>query len=575
MNLISSRERKLKLREYGFLRQAINSAWAYIEFSPDGNVLDANTSFLETMGYQLDEIKSRHHSIFCDSSYSSSEEYRIFWDKLKSGQVIGGEFPRLSKIKDVKVLSASYMPITDESGRVQKVVKIAKDVTDMVKGRTEAKWIMSAVDTGWAMIEFDPKGIILSANPNFIKVMGYSQLSEIQGRHHRIFCSAEYTDSSEYQQFWKDLSEGKQSTGQYERVKKDGDSVWLYASYTPVRNEFGEVMKVVKIASDVSHTVKEKRALNELVKNKISGLSDELTQDALGMNEMMNEVRGSMHESSQAVSEIASGARFQSQHVDEISALLSNVRDNSLKSSESATEIKNVAEQGAQRIDTGVDTIKYVSDSVWEISKSAKETKGAIESLDSLSKQISSIVGVISGVASQTNLLALNAAIEASKAGDAGKGFAVVADQIRILAEESKRSTKEIFSVIENIAVDINSVKASADQMLQFVEGGNKAAHEAESVFAGIQSSMDESFAKSFEIESSSKSQVDSIKEVVEAVEKIVVVCDETSAGANELEQSQVVLKEGFERALGSSEKLSSIAVQLQAVLAQLEKGSA
>lgn len=120
----------------GILR-AIDSTYAFIEFDTEGNILNCNKLFESAMGFSLNEIKGTHHRAFCEPGYSSSAEYLQFWPSLKNGQVKQGVFKRLKKSGQEIYLQAVYTPVTDEMGRVTKVIKIATDVTETVHKKQE------------------------------------------------------------------------------------------------------------------------------------------------------------------------------------------------------------------------------------------------------------------------------------------------------------------------------------------------------------------------------------------------------------------------------------------------------
>ena len=125
---------------------AIHKAQAVIEFELDGTIITANENFLATVGYSLDEIKGKHHSMFADPEFAQSAEYRGFWQKLGSGQFDSGEYHRLGKGgKDIWI-QASYNPIFDPEGKPFKVVKYATDITDQVMARDEQNRVGTMVD---------------------------------------------------------------------------------------------------------------------------------------------------------------------------------------------------------------------------------------------------------------------------------------------------------------------------------------------------------------------------------------------------------------------------------------------
>ncbi len=247
------------------LRSAINTAYAYIEFEPDGTIIGANDNFLEVMGYPSeDEIIGKHHRIFCDQEYASTKEYSMFWERLATGHTYNGEFDRLKKDGRSVSLSASYTPVNNDSGKVFKVIKLATDITEMVNSRRQADGIRDAVNYGWASIEFDPDGTILGANDNFVKTMGYQNEDELIGHHHRIFCEEKLVQSQEYSKFWNDLAKGVTQAGEFKRISKVGEEVWINASYNPVKDDKGNVTKVIKIAADITEMVKARNRANSI-----------------------------------------------------------------------------------------------------------------------------------------------------------------------------------------------------------------------------------------------------------------------------------------------------------------------
>jgi len=125
--------------------RAIDASFAYIEFDTSGNILSANKIFQEAMGYSPEELKNRHHRTFCEQSLSNSSEYAQFWENLRSGKAQSGIFKRVTKSGKEIWLQAVYSPVTDETGRVSKVVKIATDVTD------QQKMIFSIQETATAL----------------------------------------------------------------------------------------------------------------------------------------------------------------------------------------------------------------------------------------------------------------------------------------------------------------------------------------------------------------------------------------------------------------------------------------
>jgi len=124
---------KRQLAEMKALTEAIDESQATIEFKLDGTIINANANFLNVMGYTLEEIVGRHHRIFVDVEHAASREYQQFWETLRSGAYLQSEHPRVAKNGSEVWIHASYNPILDVSGRPNKIIKIATDITERVR----------------------------------------------------------------------------------------------------------------------------------------------------------------------------------------------------------------------------------------------------------------------------------------------------------------------------------------------------------------------------------------------------------------------------------------------------------
>jgi len=244
-------EQKRKSADYEGQINAIGKSLAVIEFNLDGTIQNANENFCAATGYELSEIKGQHHSMFVSPNYKMSPEYAAFWRDLKKGEFKSGEFKRVKKDGSELWIQASYNPIFDEFGQPLKVVKYASDVTEQKLRNAFNTGQIDAISKSQAVIEFDVHGNILTANDNFLATVGYG-LDEIQGKHHRIFVTRQERESDQYRQFWKQLAEGQFYSGEFHRVAKDGSDVWIQATYNPIFDMSGNVIKVVKYASNIT-----------------------------------------------------------------------------------------------------------------------------------------------------------------------------------------------------------------------------------------------------------------------------------------------------------------------------------
>ena len=230
---------------------AVNKSHCVISFDMNGTVLDANALFLDAVGYRLDEVEGRHHRMFVDPSFAHGPEYAAFWSNLAEGRPQVGEYRRFGKNGREVWLQASYNPIQDVHGRLHKVVKYATVITREKLRQADHQGQIASIHKAQCVVTFDLDGHILDANDNFLDATGY-RLSEIRGRHHRMFVEPPTAASADYLAFWDDLARGRHRAAEFKRLCKDGREIWLQASYNPIFDMNGRPFKVVKYATNIT-----------------------------------------------------------------------------------------------------------------------------------------------------------------------------------------------------------------------------------------------------------------------------------------------------------------------------------
>lgn len=254
---------------------AIQQAVPMIAFTPDGVVLEVNELFLNSMGYSRGEVIGQPHRIFCTPEFVASDAYRLHWEGLRQGKSVSGNIKRVQKNGHLIWLEATYIPVKNKQGKVTEIIKIASDVSERINESHEHQGILQALDRSMALITFTPEGNVVSANNNFLKVMGYS-LQQIKGHSHAMFCLPQYRDSHAYRNHWQRLRNGEFILGRFERMNGRGQAIWLEASYNPVIDDDGKVVKIVKIAQDITSQMAQQRQ-QESMMNHVHELS--LTTD--------------------------------------------------------------------------------------------------------------------------------------------------------------------------------------------------------------------------------------------------------------------------------------------------------
>ncbi|MEO9483695.1 MAG: PAS domain-containing protein [Ekhidna sp.] len=448
-------EEKMKATDFAGQLEAIGKSNAVIEFNMDGTVLKANDIFLQTVEYSFDEIKGNHHRMFCETQYANSSEYRMFWERLNQGEFVSETFKRITKTGREIYLQATYNPIKNLEGKPYKVVKFALDVTEDKVRSADFSGQLDAINKSNAVIEFNMDGTVRWANENFLDTVKY-KLDEIEGKHHRIFCEPGYSSSAEYKLFWDRLNRGEFITETFKRVDKNGEEIFLQATYNPIKDLNGVPYKVVKFAIDVTQQRKANAATQEAaneVSRVINALDEgDLTQrysveSAGELGRMGESLNKALLKLSNLISTIISSASSLGSASSQMSGSSQEMSQASTEQASSVEEISSSMEQMLANIqqnnNNAQETEKIASKAATEIVESNEAVDQTVTSM----KMIADKISIIGEITRQTNLLALNAAVEAARAGEHGKGFAVVAAEVRKLAERSQVAASEINKV--------------------------------------------------------------------------------------------------------------------------------
>ncbi len=374
-------EQAAQIAELGAFEQAIQSRVPYIEFTPEGVVTFVNDRFLAIVGYAREEVIGKHHSALCFPEDVKTREYEQLWQDLRRGESRNGRFIRQAKSGKAVWLEASYFPILLD-GKVIKVAKVASNVTEQQSTLERTQALLAALDKSLAVIDFQPDGTVITANQNFLHCFGY-RLDEVVGQSHRMFC-----DETFYQQnpnFWRDLGTGSIQSGLFMRRGRHGEKIWLEATYNPIFNHEGKVIKIIKLASNISERVEKSISVREAAQ-KACAIAGETVLSAARGREVIDKVLETSAHINSSVSEVSrqiENLNQQSRSIESIISTISSIADQTnLLALNAAIEAARAGEQGRG--------FAVVADEVRQLAARTSTSTGEIVSVIRLNSDITS-----------------------------------------------------------------------------------------------------------------------------------------------------------------------------------------
>lgn len=509
-----------KLNEFEL--SALSKSQAVIEFNFDGSIIKANNNFLKTLGYSLEEIRGKHHSIFCDKAYSASPEYRLFWSNLSRGEFQSGLFKRIHRNGSEIYIQASYNPVFDSSNNQIKVVKYATDVTKETKEKLAQELTVGRIQS---MMDNIPINVMMADKDGNILYINPKSNQTLKSIERDLPIPVEKILGSSFDVFHKNPAHQRKLVANDRNLPHKAqiivgpNTLSLLASpvYDSQKNYLGPMVTWEVITDRIT-----------LVQN-VTEASRQLAAASAELNATATQLSSNAERSTSVANSTASASEEVSQ----------GVRTVATNTEEMSASIKEIARNAAEASATSSMTLKQ-----------AQSTNITITKLGESSQEIGNVIKVISSIAQQTNLLALNATIEAARAGDAGRGFAVVANEVKELAKQTAKATEDITNKITGIQRDSTGAVEAVAAIGQTIEKLN-------GIAGAIAASVEEQAATTNEVSRVVQESAKGVQSITANVKIVSQTASETYTGANQL--------------LLAAKSLSDLASRLEELVKRIE----
>ncbi|GMM73392.1 methyl-accepting chemotaxis protein [Alteromonas gracilis] len=337
-----------EIETYHTVQEELREEMLYIELKPDGRVSAINDLCVQATGYSVAELKGKSLESIMSQNALKKPAAQDMLGAIKTHRHWHGAVSFQDAKGQEMWVRGIVQPVDDAYGNVKYIAFYMAEQTRNITQSNELRDMIAALHRSSAVIEFNLDGTIITANENFLRGMGYS-IEQIEGKHHRIFCTEEEANSEEYKHFWRDLAAGKLESGRFKRIDSRGNEVWLEASYNPIRNEDGNLYKVVKFATVITEQMQREFAISEAA-NVAFNISQETGEQARKGNEVLNATVKAMNELTTQMGNASEGIKDldeQSQKVADLVKSISGIADQTnLLALNAAIEAARAGDQG-------------------------------------------------------------------------------------------------------------------------------------------------------------------------------------------------------------------------------------
>ena len=255
---IENQQLRERLDMFLQVRDSLGQRMMHLMMDERGRIISANDNFLSELQSPASFFSGKTLLDLVPAPLRQTEHFRKLATALQQGQVFAGAWQLENAQGQQFWLRAGLCPVRRQQGGIDHFELYANNLTRTIESSQQHDALIRAMQRSMAVIEFDMQGHVLAANELFLRAMGY-QLADIQGKHHRMFCPPDISNSAEYQQFWQQLQQGQFVATRFRRVDRAGREVWLEASYNPIPDAAGRFIKVVKFATLITEQIRQEQ----------------------------------------------------------------------------------------------------------------------------------------------------------------------------------------------------------------------------------------------------------------------------------------------------------------------------